>query len=369
MTLISKVYLKLTLLGEFWLSKTFHFQVASLAAFFLIKNGFNAEVGNIQDAYLPASQALPKPTGYFSASLGNLILAKIFKINSVESWIILHLIILIITFAIILWIVYRSTQTDQSILILMIFSLTSFSTLPGSIGKYDVITFFGGVLLVLSTKTSTSVLAISIMALGNPEQAILASVCLFVLSLNKVFDFCKSKAKLSMSVSILIYLVIQGWMLSNSMVSNRITLIPYYLNLSISNFVNSPLNTLWFWMGIGWITILTVIFYFDGKERMKILGSLILIPATATILTVDGARVYGLIILPSFMVVSIWAANKVIKEAGNINFIIGSYFLLWIILPTSNNSGYLGRELSKIMDSFLIPFSNLTVEIGRRLVS
>lgn len=60
-----------------------------------------------------------------------------------------------------------------------------------------------------------------------------------------------------------------------------------------------------------------------------------MIPALATIMTADGARVFGAIVLPTYLVVGMWLASHKIEPSKYAQAVLGFFIILLVLLPTT----------------------------------
>lgn len=355
------------LLGRRWLALTFYKQCAFVLVAYVFKNGLSDEAMNVRDAYLPASKALPEPIAYFSASIGNLMLARAFGVETVNQWIVLHLFFLIFVVLATCVLVHRSQLVNPGVLIIFIFSLSSISSLAGSLGKYDPVTFLGGIIFILARKNHFSLFGAVIMSLGNPEQSILACLVLLVLSKVQYFVEWRRRALNGLIIACVIYLVIQFWMILHGVVSNRVTLLPYFLELSLTNFVRSPFSNMWSWFGIAWFIIISLVVYFSRRDRNLLIISILVIPSFVTVITADGARVFSLIVLPSLLVIGIWFWKNFSRRVEDFNAGVGLFLVLWILIPTSYSWGYIGNFLANKVTFTIGDLSDYVFEVGKQI--
>ena len=204
-----------------------------------------------------------------------------------------------------------------------------------SIGKYDIFAFAGGVIVVLARLNWVAGVGALVLASGNPEQAILASLSLLVLSQASSFRQFRARSIIALSVSILSWIVVQIWFMSAGLDLGRVSLIPDFLGESLSNILTAPLQEIWAWLGVGWFNVIPAIILIKGRERLILIAGVIVIPALATIITADGARVFGAIVLPSFLVVGLWLASQKIEPSKYARAVLGFFIILLVLLPTT----------------------------------
>lgn len=324
-----------TAVGFFWLRRTAFLQILLIAVVLLIKNGFDIELRNIQEAYLPGSLAFPDPVGYYSASFGQVIFVNAFGLSTTALWVGAHILLTILVLVVAAWFVIRNDSVNRSYLLVVLVSATSLSAVMLSIGKYDIFTFAGGVILVLARSNWMAGLGALVLASGNPEQAILASLSLLVLSQASSFRQFRLRSIIALSVSIASWIIVQIWFMSAGLDLGRVSLIPDFLGESLSNILTAPLQEVWAWLGVGWFIVIPAIILIKGRERLILISGVVVIPALATIITADGARVFGAIVLPSYLVVGMWLASHKIEPSKYARAVLGFFIILLVLLPTT----------------------------------
>lgn len=338
-------------LGNFWLSRSYFLQVSIIALVLVIKVGFDIELRNIQEAYLPGSLKFPAPAGYVSASFGQVVFAWIFGLENTTTWVATHFLLTALAMTLIVVLVSRNNQVPRAYLILVVVAATSTSTVLLSLGKYDVFTFMGAALLILARTNWIAALGAMIMASGNPEQAILGSLALILLTFIEPFRRYRSRAVFSLAFSVSAWIVVQIWFLSSGIDLGRLALVPVFLGESLSNFAVSPLGEIWSWLGAGWFIAIPALILIETKSRWLLLISLILIPGIATLVTADGARVFGAISFPVFVATGIWLAQVKVGPSRFAKQAVGIFLILSILAPvTIDRPGWFdGQVRGKIM--------------------
>jgi len=336
----------LVTIGSFWLSRPYSQQVVLVVAILLVKNAFDIELRNIQEAYLPGVQEFPTAVGYFSGSYGQVIIAAAFGITTTTQWVILHVVLIAIALTTAFWLVGRRDAPSRSFLILALAAATATSSLFVSIGKYDVITYLGAVILALSRSLPAASLGALVMASGNPEQSIVASFALLVLSFAVEFRDMRRRAIVAISVTTLTWLIVQVWFNVSGMNVSRISLVPEYLGESLARVFAYPGMAIWSWLGVGWLLVAAVVVSLAGKSRKWILLSLVIIPAAVTVVTADGARVFGLVALPAFLIVMVWLERYALRRSKDRELVLGMLLIGVAILPSvAQGPGWLYSQM------------------------
>lgn len=325
----------LTAVGTFWLGRTYWQQILLVLALLIAKNAFDIELRNIQEAYLPGAQAFPEAVGYFSGSFGQVVLASGLGITTTTQWVVVHAMLMGVALAAAFFLVNKAGPSQRGFLILVLASATATSSLFLSVGKYDIITFLGAVILALARSLPGGLLGALIMASGNPEQAVVAAAALLLLSFASEFHQFRLRASFALSGAMAIWALVQFWLASSGMPAGRVQLLPEYLSESIARVVAFPGTALWSWLNAGWLVALAVVLVVSGPSRKWIVGSLVLLPGLATIITADGGRVFGLIVLPAYLIAGAWLGRTVLSNPRSHPQLIGAFACALLVLPVT----------------------------------
>lgn len=350
---LSRALAPITKLGRWWLATRPLTHLAFLSSFLLLKNGVSLLTENARVVYIPGALNLPNPPGYLTTSIGNMALARLVGAFSVKEWMVLHEILVLVAICLGVLLASRQTYLPQPVLTLVLFTSTAFSTLSTTIGIYDPITLIGAILFTLGPSKSLFFFGSGIMALGNAEQAVLAALSLLLISTVPQFKEWRHRAATGVATTIVVLLLLQLWMLSSRASAcfpgcTRFEAIEEYLPLSISSFLVAPNSALWSWYGVSWPIIACVIAVSIGRYRIILVLSLLAIPGFATLLTADGARVFGLIAFPSFLAASLWFWKKFLDSPFKLQLSTGIFLILWIAIPSNGGGlGHLGEEIAE----------------------
>jgi len=275
-------------------------------AVLLFKNAADIELRNIQEAYLPGAMEFPSAVGYFSGSFGQAAVASLLGVTTTTQWVGLHILLITTALGTAFWFVWRAGPETRSILILALASATATASLFASIGKYDVITYLGAVVFALAKTAPVSIVGAIIMASGNPEQAVVAAVAVLVLSFATEFRSLRARALVAVMVTAVIWAIVQIWFASSGMGVGRIQLLPEYLAGSLARVIASPGNEIWSWLNSGWLLVVLALFAVSRLSRKWLIAALILLPGLVTVITADGARVFGSVVLAGYLIVALW---------------------------------------------------------------
>lgn len=325
----------LAAVGNFWLDRKYWQQILLVLAWLVAKNAFDIELRNIQEAYLPGAQAFPEAAGYFSGSFGQVVLASGLGITTTTQWVLVHAILMGIALGGAFLVVSKADPARRAFLILVLASATATSSLFLSVGKYDVITFLGAVIFALSRSLPGSLLGALIMVSGNPEQTVVAAAALLLLSFASEFRDIRLRASLALVGSLAIWALVQLWFSASGMPAGRVQLLPEFLSESIARVVAFPGTALWSWLNAGWLVVLAIILTAAKPSRKWIVTALIVIPGLATVITADGGRVFGLIVLPAYLTAGVWLGRTVLSNPRSHPHLVGAFVCALLILPVT----------------------------------
>lgn len=312
----------------------------------VLKNGITVETFNVRNLYVPGVIAFPEASGYYSASVGDVLLAKVLGATTVNTWVALHVVLVLVALIVAVLLVVRSDLAPPGALLLVLAGSSAATVMVGTVGKYDPLMFLGGVMLVLGRRGIVSYLGAVLMALGNPEQAIVACLCLLILTGIEEFKAWRRVALVSFALTAGIWVVIQLWM-AQSGVEGRVTLLPFFLFMSFQHFFLNPTGSICSWLGIGWLVVLGLTVTMRGRARIIMLVSLVLVPMLVTVITADGARVYGLTVLPAFLLAAAAFWSRLSPDRRVFDTAIGAVLVLTIVVPTTLAGwGWLGDTLA-----------------------
>ena len=325
-TLLSRV-------GDFWLRRSYFQQIALVLVLLLAKNAFDIELRNIQEAYLPGAQEFPQAVGYFSASFGQVIIAYGLGVTTTTQWVVLHAVLIAVSLGVAFYLISKADPERRSFMILVLASATATSSLFISIGKYDVITYLGAVILALARTLPGAAVGAFIMASGNPEQSIVAGLALLAVSGASELKHLRLRSLVTVALSALTWVIVQLWFDASGMSTGRLELIPDFLAESFSQVVAHPGISVWSWLNTGWLFVLAFVLILSRASLKWVLLGLVAIPALVTVITADGGRVFGMVVLPAYLAVAFWFASRVFAQGRGSRLIMGIFALVFACLP------------------------------------
>jgi hypothetical protein len=275
------------------------FLAALILIWTLLRNGIRVQGPG--ELGLTALKYFPEAKYYVSESFGPLLIGKLFNLNSEYKWSISYLIAtLVFIYIVNLWVLKEFKA--KGFLILALFSISPYAiNLLIAIGHYDLFTLVGWTIYSYAVYRKHDKLrkfALFLAISGNPEQAFLSSIGLFLLSLKTKKLNEKSIFKTDLIISLIIFLMVQIWLI-NFGAGGRVLLVILFLVKSTTFFVQTFPNSLTSLYGIFWpLVIFYILKSTNNRLRFINLISLIVIPFFATIVAVDGTRIFACISLP-----------------------------------------------------------------------
>lgn len=304
-----------------------------LLVLLVLKVGVAWETYNIETFFLPASQALPVPVDWYSASVGHLAIPRLLGINSLQAWVALYAFLVLGVLACAAFLGTRTRGVPPGAVLLFVMSTTGVATTLVTLGKYDALTLFGAILLGLGRSHATAFVGALVMALGNPEQAVVAALALLLVSLAVELRFWRARALIALITSTASWALVQVWMLSSGVWGNRLSLLSVWLQDSLDRVLRSPFNEIWSWFGMAWIVVFAVLIAVGRRSRVMVFLGLVVVPGLVTVITADGARVFGLVSLPALLAVALFAWESLPNSETIRLRVVGGYFLAWVAVP------------------------------------
>jgi hypothetical protein len=260
-----------------------------LICFAVIKGGFtiNALIPE------PLSNYPTPPSTFSSTSYGLRTLAWILRMDYPGSYVVLGLIITAVALATITWAVRRTSQTDDSRIILVFILLGPITLiLLNNIGQHDALMILGGSILgLLGRNWIWALVGAIIMVSANPEQAVVASILLLLMTFAPQLRNWRLGAGIAVGLSAVASITIGMWAHSVG-VESRIGFITGLLGNSFYQFFgNFPLSV-YAGYGITWVVVIWITRQASIVFRWLIGVALIAIPFFMTAITLDQTRVF-----------------------------------------------------------------------------
>lgn len=278
------------------------FQTFVITIWTILRNG--VRISGPGELGLESLKIFPEAKYYVSESFGPLIIGKIFQLNTWHRWSNFYLAITLLTlFFSIFFLIIKLHQIGLLISIAISVSPVA-TTILAQIGHYDLFTILGWMIYIFAFKTNRRFLQITGLTIaisGNPTQSLISIICIFLLS--KIYER-KVDQKIFIKdflFVLFLYGVIQVWLILYE-VSGRFLILPLYIVKSSAYLLQTFPYSISSMYGILWIFIFYCLFMIkDMNKKMQFGIAAIAIPFLATLLAVDGTRVFACISFPIFL--------------------------------------------------------------------
>lgn len=233
----------------------------------------------------------------------------------------------------------------------------SFTAVPTSllrhVGAYDVHTFWGALLVALGGSPWTVLAGGALMGATNAEQGVLALVCGALVSWalpdaegrrpdlrSTVRRFMPALVGLvAARVAVLAWFGQLG-----ATVQGRSDAFGYLWRDSLSNAVSLGGTGAYSWLGAGWVLVLVALWLLRRQPVRWLAAAvgLVAVPATATIVTLDGSRVFCLVSSVAVLVTLVRLVPRIDRPDGRWMRSGAAALLAFGLLLPALNTTYLG---------------------------
>jgi len=265
-------------------------------------------------SFVESAKAFPVEVNQTSSSLGIVLLMRLLGVDrEVEWWAVA--VVLSGAVALALALALRRLKDWWRVTLVVALLSPAFGVVVGLVGHYDLFTIAGSVVVGVARHRVVVVLGALLACLGNPEQMVVAAVALGIVSLG--LRPLRARALLTGLVVVLWNL---GLRLLHSTDNARLGLLtdPGMLMTSLRRWLADwPLAT-WAFLGPLWILLAICLIDRSWRTRLAIVGGCVLAPAVASIVTLDGTRVFvatGLAALVGVISVT-WRERWAAEPAG-----------------------------------------------------
>lgn len=276
----------------------------------------------------------PKPISQFSVeNSGNLILAKIFSVDSRFSWMALHS--LLTVFFIVLAMIFISREklsiSQKRTLFILVSTSPLTMMLMQEIGYFDVITIIGALILAFGNSITVKILGTIVMCSGNTPQTLIATLLLGILvSITQVRR--KHLANINLFLPFIVAVAI--WVLERFWLGGQGREAEFGPGMWLYSFkgflIASPLY-LYALLGPIWFVVplaLEKLRGFSPRRILLIFTVLILIPALFGVITTESTRDALCIMSPALL----WFFKYLVSEH---QFVVSRMQILALVLMPS----------------------------------
>ena len=262
-----------------------------LTVLIILKNGIHP-IGTdwIEWVYL-ASANFPEATNYLSNSVLPMYISSLLEYPTHLIWWVIFT-LLTVSFYIFLFIRIKVIYGLNYKIALLCFLTFPFTYTPlYYIGHYDLLTIFGAILAGLTRRKTFVILGVCFAAGANPEQALVTSLCVALLSIGTKLKWHRFVAIVWFSCSVLSLAMLRLFV-GQPDTGNRIEIITGQIESVFLNSLGLIHILIFSVFGSGWIVLYLLGFREVSKTRnFIVISAVAIIPVTFAILILDHTRV------------------------------------------------------------------------------
>ncbi len=300
----------------------------------------------------------PGPTFRSNAVLGP-TLAWATQMHSPDRWVALHAIVTLGWFVATAWLLRRAVGSARRWRVALVW--LAFVSTPTSLlrhlGSYDVYTLWGAVLIALGGTPATALLGGALLGATNAEQGLLAIVCGAAVhwALTATSDpepDPTGAPRQSRSIAAVFGPAIAGLVLGrlavliwfarlDATVQGRSGAFGQLLQDSLTNAVSLGGTGAYSWLAAGWVVVAGVLWHLRTHPARWLVAALglIVVPAAATVTTLDGSRVFCAVSSVAVLLAMVRLTERVDRPDGEW-MLRGAALLMvaGILLPALNTT-------------------------------
>ncbi len=268
-----------------WLLGVLAFAVA------VLRNGIHFDIGSKD--YVDGAHTLPAPLNWFSSSWGPLLLGRLTGLaHSTWTWNAGYLVATLLALAVAAAVIMRRPTPRHRIALVLLACSPLPTVLLYGIGRYDIFLITGSALVALGHRWWVVVLGSIIACSANPEQSIVAALCLLLVSFAPRFRDKRRHALIFGGIAIVNWLAVVLWYAHYNVDGSRALLFPVWVAKSMQGFLEAFPLSLFSWYGALWLLVIFVAGSLTGRSRWFVIAGLFLLPGLFTVTTLDGTRVF-----------------------------------------------------------------------------
>ncbi|HEU5152615.1 MAG TPA: hypothetical protein VFU19_19150 [Iamia sp.] len=307
--------------------------VALVAAVAVLRSGIRTWV---EQPTLDLVAAFPDPLPDWRANspLG-VVLAAALGVDDVDGWVRLHAVALVVAAVVLVLGVLAGLAPGAPRRVAAVW--LAVGSLPvvllQKVGSYDAYAVVGAVLVVLPRRRGLAVLGGLVLGWTSPEQGavglVSAAIVLWALeaetggaaaALRRVRSLPLAGCLAAGLAGVVVarVAVITWFRVSGVTVPGRDDLLTDLAPESIRRAVGAGGAGVFTWLGLGWalVVLVALVGRWRARPLAGLVAGLVVLPGAATILTLDGTRVFTMVSLPAVLVLLGWLAPRADDVAG-----------------------------------------------------
>jgi hypothetical protein len=292
------------------------FAIGLLAAFVaILKSGLA-----LQLPYVWSSDSWPEPTSANEPlSYGFRAIGYLLDLKTESAFHVVSLIAVVCAVLLIAWAISSEVSGNAARWAAVLFLSGPWVwVLIGEVGRVDAITLAGAALLgVKGRSLPWAIAGTALMLLGNPEQAVVATCALLLISFVPALRAWRRGSLAAVLLAFVTWAALWTWARSLGVSGRGDLLIPNLKDSLELFFQNLPLVL---YSGFGMLAIVVVWAIADnsGRARALVIFSALVIPITVTMITLDQSRVLVAIATAPLAVLTIRYAPDIYEAARRI---------------------------------------------------
>jgi hypothetical protein len=285
------------------------------------------------DVHLDFAKQFPVPIrSYKATSVVGTALAFLLGIRKKEAWWYLHIagtLLLACVAGMLIARLMKDSKQRRAAAILLMLSPAPIVLLQ-LVGHYDLFTLFGGILLGLAPSWPYALLSGLLVGFSHGEQGVVMAAATAAVGTGLRIDF-KTRIAAFVAACGAARLFVWCWFAAYDWsVRDRAALLDYHLARSVLGFLRASTAALYTWYGPLWIVILAALWAqrHDRRSLLALVAGLIVIPGLATVVTLDGTRVFICCALPGLC----WLLRELLTQRTRWSQTLPVYALTGIIV-------------------------------------
>ncbi len=327
------------------------------------------------DELLQFGRDFPRPGSTFrSNAVVGPALAWATRASSPTRWLVLHGAVTVGWFVAVVWLLRRAVGSPRQwrVAVVWLSFVSTTTSLLRHLGSYDVFTLWGAALVALGGTTWTSVVGGALMGATNAEQGVLALACGALvhaalsgsgLSRSALSGSGRSDAAEDPGVSplvrrstwavigpalvglVLARLAVLVWFGQvGAEVQGRSQAFGELVRDAWTNAASLGGTGAYSWLAVGWVLVLAVLWYLrhEPLRWVAVACGAVLVPAAATVTTLDGSRVFCAVSAVAVLVLVTRLVARVDRPDGTWLLRGATALLLFGLLLPALNTTYRG---------------------------